>query len=56
MYLAAENGNAEKAEELLNEIRNNNLKLTENIFNALILAHSKCGNLTECKNICGKYY
>lgn len=51
LYLAAENGSADGMVQVLSAIKAKDLPLTENVFNALILGHSRCRNLDNSEQV-----
>lgn len=51
LYLAAENGSADGMVQVLSAIREKDLSLTEDVFNALILGHSRCRNLDNSEQV-----
>jgi len=51
LYNAAEFGNISQAMDILAEMKKANLPLTENVFNALILAHSRNKDIKSCQLI-----
>lgn len=51
LYLAAENGSADGMVQVLSAIKVKELPLTENVFNALILGHSRCRNLDNSEQV-----
>lgn len=51
LYLAAENGSADGMVQVLSAIKAKELPLTEDVFNALILGHSRCRNLDNSEQV-----
>lgn len=51
LYLAAENGSADGMVQVLSAIKAKDLPLTEGVFNALILGHSRCRNLNNSEQV-----
>lgn len=51
IYLFCEVGNIEKSMEILTEMKKLNFPITESVFNALIVGHSKNKDLKNCETV-----